>query len=330
MVQKAKHTSIKSKNPNKSKKLKKLKKLIKPNNLTKLSNRNNKKKTRKVRKKKENGTKKRGTMKGGGLFRKKAALSKAINNVQATELMLVKKHKSYARASSKFYDIYNNHISNLQKLDAFIPKLESFQELFTDVVMPDDIKPNMKINMANPLFLNQYNITEESTPRDIATEHIKQQVKYCMFKYFHPQDMKVITDIEVQFEETDITITFMINNFKRVERVIQHIGYKLDMNTLKAGLTTLIEEVKENVDFDYKPKRFSQSSILRIAPKHKSAKAQNAEKGIQLLGNSNESANMNQMIRKSQRDEIIEGDDLALAEMMQLVPGKKINSANNN
>mgnify|MGYP003322118175 CR=1 FL=1 len=38
--------------------------------------------------------------------------------------------------------------------------------------------------MNNPLFLRAYNINAYSTPRDIAIEHVKQQVKYCMFKKF--------------------------------------------------------------------------------------------------------------------------------------------------
>ena len=267
---------------------------------------------------------------GGGIFGgKKAALEKAIDNVQYTETQLIKKYKSHARASKKFYDVYNDHILNLQKIDAFIPKLESFQELFTDVVMPNDIKPYLNVNMTNPLLINQYNINSQSTPRDIAVEHVKQQVKYCMFKYFHFQDTKMITDISVEFDETQITITFVINNFKKIARVIHHIGYKLDMNELKASLQTIIEEVKENVEYDYKPKEFDKSSILRIAPRHKSAKQQ-GEREVQILGNGNESANMDKMIRKSEKEDIVgtKNDD-DLAKMLGLQTGQKFNNNEN-
>lgn len=307
---------------------KRSRKLIKKHRLKSIRNKflainiKNKKRTRKVIKR----TKQKG---GVWPFKKKAALEKAIKEVQQTEGELIKKHKSYARANMKFYDAYNGHIINLKKLDAFIPKLDSFQELFTDVVMPNDIKPNLKINMSNPLFVNQYNISEESTPRDISVEHIKQQIKYCMFKYFHPQDTKVITDVDVEFDETMITIVFTINNFKEIERKIQHIGYRLNMSELKASLETLIEEVKENVDYEYKPKKYSEQSILRIAPKHASAKGKKGANEIQLLGDSNESSNINHMIKGSQKAEIINTDDEELAKLLAGTPGQKLNNVNN-
>ena len=274
------------------------------------------KKTRKNIKRQKNKS-----MKGG----KKAALSQSIYDVQYSEKKLIKQHKKTAAHNAKFYDIYNKHILNLKKLDAFLPKLNSFQELFTDVLMPNDIKPNLKVKMNNPLLLNQYNITEYSTPLDISTEHVKQQIKYCMFKNFNPQDSKVITDVDVVFDESIITIKFTLNNFRETTRQVQHIGYMLDMNSLIEALKSVLEDAKGNIDYNYKPKTFSSDeAFVRISPMHKSAKKQ---QDVELLGNSDEPRDITKedVITSDALAKIVE-DDKELQDLVGLAQG--LNNSN--
>lgn len=246
-------------------------------------------------------------IKGGGA---RSALEKTIKEIKKTEVALIKQHKLYAIESGKFFKIYNTHISNLQKLDAFIPKLESFHQIFTDVVMPNDIKPHVNINMNNPLFLRAYNINAYSTPRDIAIEHVKQQVKYCMFKKFMPHDTNVITDLGIDFDEDMITLTFTINNFKKIIKAVPHIGYRLDYNSLIAAITTLLEEVKDNVEYDYKGKEFeSKNSLIRIAPRHKTGKKQVPD--FEIIGNSSEPLGIDEVNADSiDMDNVLKGLNL--------------------
>lgn len=302
----------------KRKSIMKGKKLTKRNNLAK---KNTKKKNKNMKNK----------ILIGGFRRKKSRLGQLITNTKKTELEFLKQHKKYANESDKYFKLYNQHIGNLKELDENIPRLESFLNIFNDVIMPKEIRPKLQVDKSLPLLFNQYNITEYSSPRDIGIEHIRQQVKYCMLINFLPQDLRIITDVEVELNPNNVDLTFVINGFKKIAHTVQHTGFQLDLSSLKFIIESIIEEVKDNIEYEfrYKPptvkkdnKEFDDDILFKISPNFAERPA---TKRIEVVGQAEEQGKLQEVEEKG----LLETDDEGLQKIINLIPGQQLNKSSN-
>jgi hypothetical protein len=339
-LNKKKHNSkkrLKTKKPNQNKETKlnnnlnnnlnKRSKLKKKNNLNKKSKL---KKTSKFNKRdKLLKTKKNFNLLVGGFRRKKSRLGQLITNTKKTELDFLKQHKKYANESDKYFNLYNQHIANLKELDENIPRLDSFLNIFNDIIMPKEIKPKLQVNKSLPLLFNQYNITEYSSPRDIGIEHIRQQVKYCMTIHFLPQDLRIITDVEVELNPNNVELTFVINGFKRIAHTVQHTGFQIDLSSLKFIIESIIEEVKDNIEYEfrYKPptakKEYIDSDddiLFKISPNFAERPV---TKRIEVVGQAEEQGKLQEVEEKG----LLDTDDAGLQKMLNLIPGEQLNKS---
>lgn len=300
----------------------------------KKSNKKNNKKTRKQSthsikniKKKSIKYKSRNHQKGGAFLKKrKARIGQIIDDVKRVEAKFLKQHKKYAKESDLYFKLYNEHIKNLKELDEAIPRLDSFVNIFNDVVMPKEIKPKLEVSKQLPLLLNQYNISEYSSPRDIGIEHIRQQVKYCMVKNFLPQDLRIITDVSVELNPTSVELTFIINGFKKLTHSVQHTGFQIDLSSLKFIIESILEEVKDNIEYEfgYKPPpivkekdEVDEDVLFKISPDFKTKpKTQK----IEVVGQAQAQGEVKQIDDKG----IIEADDQGLKNILNLMPGNML------
>lgn len=267
----------------------------------------------------------------GGFRRKKSRLGQLITNTKKTELEFLKQHKKYANESDKYFKLYNQHIANLKELDENIPRLESFLNIFNDVIMPKEIRPKLQVDKSLPLLFNQYNITEYSSPRDIGIEHIRQQVKYCMLINFLPQDLRIITDVEVELNPNNVDLTFVINGFKKIAHTVQHTGFQIDLSSLKFIIESIIEEVKDNIEYEfrYKPptakkdnKDFDDDILFKLSPNFAERPA---TKRIQVVGQAEEQGKLQEVEEKG----LLETDDEGLQKIINLIPGQQLNKSSN-
>lgn len=265
--------------------------------------------------------------KGGAFLKKrKARMGQIIDDVKRVEKKFLKQHEKYAKESDLYFKLYNQHIKNLKELDDAIPRLDSFANIFNDIVMPKEIKPNLVVPKHLPLLLNQYNISEYSSPRDIGIEHIRQQIKYCMTKHFLPHDLRIITDVEVELNPSSVELTFVINEFKKLTHTVQHTGFQIDLSSLKFIIESILEEVKDNIEYEfgYKPPPIKKEKdgvdedvLFKISPDFKTKpKTQK----IEIVGQAHAEGKVKEIDDKG----IIEADDQGLKNILNLMPGNML------
>ena len=44
---------------------------------------------------------------------------------------------------------------------------------------------------------------------------------------FLPQDLRIITDVEVELNPNNVDLTFVINGFKKIAPLVQHTGFQM-------------------------------------------------------------------------------------------------------
>lgn len=285
------------------------------------------KNTKKIKSKKIIKYKPKNYQKGGAFLQKrKARMGQLIDDVKKCEKKFLKQHQKYAKESDLYFKLYNEHIKNLKELDEAIPRLDSFVNIFNDIVMPKEIKPKLEVPKHLPLLINQYNISEFSSPRDIGIEHIRQQVKYCMLKNFLPQDLRIITDVIVELNPSSVELTFIINGFKKLTHTVQHTGFQIDLSSLKFIIESILEEVKDNIEYEfgYKPPpivkekdEVDEDVLFKISPDFKTKPK---TKKIEVVGQAQSQGQVKEIDDKG----IIEADDQGLKNILNLMPGNML------
>lgn len=180
----------------------------------------------------------------------RSSLGKALRSVKKSEKNLIKYYQKHSSASEKYYTKLDKHISNLKNLDEHIPDVDSFLDIFNNNVLPDEITPNKKINKLTPLFIQAYAITENSSPKEITKEHIKQQIRYVMKKKHAPQDIRLLRDMEIDLEPTFVNLRFvLLDNRITPNYMCPHNKYALDLVKLELNIDAALEMAKGNIDY---------------------------------------------------------------------------------
>lgn len=187
---------------------------------------------------------------GAGFFfdNKKSALGNALEKLKQTEKQLIKETDKYTETKKKYYSILSDHTINLKKFELMLPFARSFTKIFNDVIINDYITTGDKINKANPLFINSYGITEYSSPDEIITEHIRQQLRHIIKYRLGSNNENIIREFYIKFEEDptkDIIINFMLATGNTTSRVFSHTEYQLDFDKAEAELRDVIEATEK-------------------------------------------------------------------------------------
>ncbi len=213
----------------------------------------------------------------GGFFssKKKSAIGRILERLKETEDELIKETNKYTEIKKKYYAILSEHTLNLKQFELMIPYARSFSKLFNDVVIDNYITTGEKINKNNPLFINAYSITEYSSPSEIITEHIRQQIRHIIKYRLGASNENIIREYYIKFEEDpekDIVVNFLLATGNTTSRVFSHKEYMLDFDKAETELRDIIESAEKIAEPPLIPKEGKYLTPLQRYEKEKERK----------------------------------------------------------
>jgi hypothetical protein len=190
--------------------------------------------------------------KGGGIFNffknnsnNDSYISKTLNS----ELDLLDSYKKYLESKYTYEKNYNKHLKNLITLDEINKMGNSLVSVFKDIVFPNDIEEYTNYNLANPLLLRSYLISNNISPSNFRKEHIRQQVWYQIDK-LHSNDSRLFTHVNVKMlDNSTIMVSFTLLEIYKFDRKISiSNNYILDVNEINNALVEIVGIIKADKD----------------------------------------------------------------------------------
>lgn len=191
------------------------------------------------------------------LFGKKKAKPRQTKRVSKTVLgaskesedKLIKSYESLATASKKYYEDYNNHLENLITLDD-INGMTGLQTTFKNVIVKNLFKGTDKVDTSNPIFLKNYLVTDNTTPKFFRKEHLISQIRYKL-SGFALKDTLLISSYDVNMQDNKAVIKFkMINGDTHEKTVAIDSNFNMDLTKLQSDLREIIKSMKKKMDYE--------------------------------------------------------------------------------
>ena len=113
---------------------------------------------------------------------------------------------------------------------------------------PKKLRLKKKVDKSYPLLIRSYNISKYSTPTDITTEHVRQQLNHYINEEYGPGDSSLIKNMYIKLGPP-LEVTFVLKNKREETRRIDNVEYMINKSSLIAELASIMETAKEDVQF---------------------------------------------------------------------------------
>uniref|UniRef100_A0A6C0EAS6 Uncharacterized protein n=1 Tax=viral metagenome TaxID=1070528 RepID=A0A6C0EAS6_9ZZZZ len=192
---------------------------------------------------------KKQTQKGRGFFKSDPPGNKQyklFSQAKKSEKDFLKILKEYNSVTTKYYQKYQQHISNLIDLDSSFNGVDSFKKSF-DLLFSSEDKNNIG---PQSLLLNNYTDIEYFYEiDDILKYHFVQQLTYLLTKAYTDQERLLIRQITIQNVMTSPVMVIITADGRSTGMLpIPHIKYNIDYASLKAIIDQVINHMRSTLE----------------------------------------------------------------------------------
>lgn len=173
------------------------------------------------------------------------SLGDVIRNTKRSESALINSYEDYDDKTQKYNKAYNTHIQNLKELDDFI-NFKGMETLFKKIIMKDNFNTG-HIDKSNPLLFRNYLIESDVPPSTFRKEHILQQVRYILNKYFPSREHMFIKYMDVDVGKTAYNLNIVTIDDVKKSRKINHEDYIISKSETKKALSDVLSTAKKNL-----------------------------------------------------------------------------------
>lgn len=200
---------------------------------------------------------------------KKVGYAAILDDTKNSETNLLNSYDALTKNVNEYYKSYNNHLENLITLEDFV-NLDSLDTIFKDIIVKKHFKREDVIDRSNPLLINNYLVTDETSPKDFRKEHIIKQIRYKLHQDFPDREQLLIKDIDVK-KDTDNVIIMIITTIedKKYNRSIHHNNYVLQLPQVRKDLKDIISSAKKNLKYESNIHKFEEDSLSRYTSSNK-------------------------------------------------------------
>ena len=117
-----------------------------------------------------------------GWFSKSDNFSDTVKSTKSSEGKLINSYENMDDAIQKYHKSYDIHLKNLITLDDFT-NFKGLENVFKDIIMKKNFKHG-DVDKSNPILVKNYLVDGDITPASFRKQHIIQQVRYALKKYF--------------------------------------------------------------------------------------------------------------------------------------------------
>ena len=175
----------------------------------------------------------------------KTSMGDVVRRTKKSEMSLINAYEVYDDKTKKYNKAYSEHLNNLKVLDDYI-NFKGMETLFTKIIMKDNFKTG-HIDRSNPLLFKNYLVESDVPPSTLRKEHILQQVRYILNKYFPSREHLFIKYMDVEVGKSAFNLNIItIDNNKKI-RKINHDDYIINKNETKKALNEVISSAKKNL-----------------------------------------------------------------------------------
>jgi hypothetical protein len=175
----------------------------------------------------------------------KESMGDVVRKTKSSETSLINSYEEYDDKTKKYNKAYDTHLKNLKDLDNYV-NFKGLETLFKKIIMKDNFKTG-HIDRSNPLLFKNYLIETDVPPSTLRKEHILQQVRYILKKYFPNREHLFIKNIDVEVGKTAFLLNIVtIDNIKK-SRKINHNEYIISKSETKKALNDVISTAKKNL-----------------------------------------------------------------------------------
>ena len=195
------------------------------------------------------------------LFSGKDAFGTAISRTKKSEAKLIKNYEYMDSAKKAYYTAFDDHFQNLITLDDFA-NFRGMQTIFKDIILKKTFKHG-DVDRSNPLLFENYFINDTVSPTQFRKQHIIQQVRYVLKKYFALREHQFIQDIDANVGKHSAEITIISIGHTKNKCEIPYSNEKsfiINMSDMKTELKKIIKTTKKTMKNDDKYSVISNSS----------------------------------------------------------------------
>jgi hypothetical protein len=175
----------------------------------------------------------------------KTSMGDVVRRTKKSEMSLINAYEVYDDKTKKYNKAYSEHLNNLKALDDYV-NFKGMETLFTKIIMKDNFKTG-HIDRSNPLLFKNYLVESDVPPSTLRKEHILQQVRYILNKYFPSREHLFIKYMDVEVGKSAFNLNIItIDNNKKI-RKINHDDYIINKNETKKALNEVISSAKKNL-----------------------------------------------------------------------------------
>jgi hypothetical protein len=248
-------------------------------------------------------------------FLGKESMGDVIRMTKNSEMSLINAYEVYDDKTKKYNKAYENHLNNLKALDDYV-NFKGMETLFTKIIMKDNFKTG-HVDRSNPLLFKNYLIESDVPPSTLRKEHILQQVRYILTKYFPSREHLFVKYMDVEVGKSAFILNIVsIDNIKK-SRKINHDEYIISKSETKKALNEVISAAKKNLKRESLVVEYNNSSRSRRSgvssfkskdkSKHKSKKSNNKSNSKSKKSNNKRTAKGAEKVTHKSFNKILEG-----------------------
>jgi hypothetical protein len=185
----------------------------------------------------------------------------SIKDIKNSESRLIDNYETMDKSIKDYHKSYDEHLKNLITLDDFA-NFNSMEALFKDIIIKKHFKLG-DIDKTNPLLFRNYLVEGDITPTSLRKQHIIQQVRYVLNKYFAAREHQFIKEIDVEVGKNSALVsitTIEHNKHKREIKYTKSKSFILKMSEMKEALKNIIGSAKKHLKNTSKLYSMSESS----------------------------------------------------------------------
>ena len=208
-----------------------------------------------------------------GLFKSRDSFGNAISRTKKSEYKLINNYEIMDEAIKSYQKTYKDHMQNLITIDDFA-NFNGMQKVFKDIIIKKNFKHG-EVDRSNPLLFRNYLINDIVTPTEFRKQHIIQQVRYILKKYFADREHQFIKDIGAEVGKNSALITIVTIDEKNHDREVNYSDKKaflLDINDMKSKLKAIIGKTKTKIKSNDRMSSVKSYSISDNSHSHKRSK----------------------------------------------------------
>lgn len=206
------------------------------------------------------------------LFGDSGSIGSLVSKTKKSERNLVNNYETMDSAIKSYHRSYDEHLKNLMDLDDFA-NMTGMESVFKDIILKKHFKHG-DVDKTNPLFFSNYLIEGDVTTSSFRKEHILQQVRYVLKKYFAPREHQFIKDMTVEVGKHSALISITTIEHHKHKREIKYTHDKdfiLKFSDLKQALKDIIASAKKHLKDNEKMLESSSNSTKSSKIKSKSS-----------------------------------------------------------